>query len=164
MYYGLDEDNQPTYSLAIESVTIDGEEYEEMPEWLTIAVANEDYTTATETTEDGEVYEYFVNGIDYDLVISADALTGDEESRTAEIVFMQTGARLKVTVSQGKNGQAVPKKGDVNGDNTVDVADISQIISIMAEGGYTEAADVNNDKIVDVADISQVISIMANSN
>ena len=53
------------------------------------------------------------------------------------------------------------RNGDVNIDGTVDVADISNIISIMAEGTENEAADVNKDGTVDVADISSVISIMA---
>ena len=52
-------------------------------------------------------------------------------------------------------------KGDVNGDGTVDVADISSIISVMAGTGNYTAADVNADGTVDVADISSVISIMA---
>ena len=50
----------------------------------------------------------------------------------------------------------------MNGDGTVDVADISAIISIMAgETGKDYDADVNGDGTVDVADISTVISIMA---
>ena len=53
-------------------------------------------------------------------------------------------------------------KGDVNGDNTVDVADISNIITIMANGTDDPKADVNEDGTVDVADISAVITIMAN--
>jgi hypothetical protein len=57
-------------------------------------------------------------------------------------------------------------KGDVNGDGTVDVADISSIISIMASATVPDAspsgaADVNGDGSVDVADISSVITIMA---
>ena len=52
-------------------------------------------------------------------------------------------------------------KGDVNGDGTVDVADISAIISDMAGTSEYVAADVNGDGTVDVADISNVISIMA---
>ena len=51
--------------------------------------------------------------------------------------------------------------GDVNGDGKVDVADISQVISVMAAGTYSAKADVNGDGKVDVADITQVISIMA---
>ena len=51
--------------------------------------------------------------------------------------------------------------GDVNVDGTVDVADISAIISVMAGTASYENADVNEDGSVDVADISNVISIMA---
>lgn len=51
--------------------------------------------------------------------------------------------------------------GDVNEDGTVDVADISAIISHMAGTALSEHADVNGDGNVDVADISNVISIMA---
>ena len=52
-------------------------------------------------------------------------------------------------------------KGDVNGDGTVDVADISAVITIMANGNSGDKADVNADGTVDVADISAVITIMA---
>ncbi len=52
---------------------------------------------------------------------------------------------------------------DVNGDGVVDVADISAVISAMADDASTlkEAADVNGDGVVDVADISAVINVMA---
>ena len=53
------------------------------------------------------------------------------------------------------------KKGDVNDDGAVDVADISTIIDVMAKGTNDPVADVNNDGAVDVADISEVIDIMA---
>ncbi len=52
-------------------------------------------------------------------------------------------------------------KGDVNGDNEVNVADIGAIIDMMAIGGYSSASDVNSDGIVNVADVGQVIDIMA---
>lgn len=53
------------------------------------------------------------------------------------------------------------KKGDVNNDGTVDVADIASVISIMAGTESNQWADVNEDGAVDVADISSIISIMA---
>ena len=61
-----------------------------------------------------------------------------------------------------------PPKGDTNGDNVIDVADIATIISVMAGGAgianpLQQMADVNEDGIVDVADIATVISIMAGS-
>ena len=56
--------------------------------------------------------------------------------------------------------------GDVNGDLTVDVADIATVIDVMANGaGATstlrQAADVNGDGTVDVADIATIIDEMA---
>lgn len=62
------------------------------------------------------------------------------------------------------NGGSSAVKGDVNGDGTVDVADISAIISQMAGTAQYAAADVNGDGTVDVADISNVISIMAGND
>ena len=153
MFYTHDDNNLPVPSLYVESITIDGEDAEEVPEWLEVGVDNLDQTI----NEDG-----YPNSIDYDLVFVAQPL-GDVESRNVEIVYMQRGARLKVTISQSKSGQVVPKKGDVNGDGLVDVADISQVIAVMAAGEFSSAADVNGDGKVDVADISQVISIMANN-
>ena len=57
--------------------------------------------------------------------------------------------------------KSVGVEGDVNGDGTVDVADIASIISDMAGTEKYENADVNGDGTVDVADIAAVISIMA---
>ena len=53
--------------------------------------------------------------------------------------------------------------GDVNGDGSVDVADIAAIIDVMAGGdpNVNPNADVNGDGSVDVADIAAVIDIMA---
>jgi len=70
-----------------------------------------------------------------------------------------------VTVSYFHSASPLPP-GDVNGDGSVDVADIATIISVMAgttgpQSGAPNPADVNGDGIVDVADIATVISIMA---
>ena len=103
MYYSVDEETEEcSYLLYVESVTEDGEEAEEIPEWINVDIANEDYTTAIGTDEEGNEYEYFVNGIDYDMVITVDALPEGVDGRTAEMVFMQKGALLKVKVSQGE--------------------------------------------------------------
>ena len=56
------------------------------------------------------------------------------------------------------------RKGDVNIDGSIDVADIASIIDVMARSGNDEAADVNKDGSVDVADIATVIDIMAASS
>ena len=57
-----------------------------------------------------------------------------------------------------------PDPADVNGDGSIDVADISMVIDIMAgkvETTSDNQGDVNGDGIVDVADISSIISAMA---
>ena len=56
--------------------------------------------------------------------------------------------------------------GDVNGDMSIDVADIATVIDVMASGSgiatpLQQAADVNKDGTVDVADIAAIIDIMA---
>ena len=72
--------------------------------------------------------------------------------------------RFRVTDTIEGNHHAI--NADVNSDGVVDVADISNIISVMAGGLEVAepiqlAADVNGDGSVDVADISAVISVMA---
>ncbi|MBR3479899.1 MAG: dockerin type I repeat-containing protein [Prevotella sp.] len=55
------------------------------------------------------------------------------------------------------------KQGDVNGDNTIDVADIATVIDVMAGSAdvSSASADVNGDGTVDVADIAAIIDTMA---
>ena len=112
LLYGVEdpEAEEPvyTYSLGIESVIEDGEEVEEIPEWINIEIANEDYTTATAVSETtGEEYEYFVNGIDYDMVITTEALPEGVANRTCQILFYQPGAKLTVTITQDVDADGV---------------------------------------------------------
>lgn len=54
--------------------------------------------------------------------------------------------------------------GDVNGDTSIDVADIATVITVMAgtsSANLRTAADVNGDGTVDVADIATILTIMA---
>ena len=70
---------------------------------------------------------------------------------------------LLEALQKGYYGEVGYINGDVNGDGTVDVADISAIVSVMAgaDPAPAHSADVNGDGLVDVADISTVISKMA---
>ena len=52
-------------------------------------------------------------------------------------------------------------KGDLNGDDSVDIADAVSILNIMAEGSNYPAADLNGDSSVDIADFVTVLNIMA---
>ncbi|MBO7139415.1 MAG: dockerin type I repeat-containing protein [Prevotella sp.] len=77
-----------------------------------------------------------------------------------ETTFTQ---RLGVAIT----GNSAGRVGDVNGDGSVDVADIAAVIDVMAGtslpsgGAGGGSADVNGDGTVDVADIAAIIDIMA---
>ncbi len=58
-------------------------------------------------------------------------------------------------------GVPVVVYGDVNGDGVVDVADIANVIAIMAGETAEASADVNGDGVVDVADIAMIIYLMS---
>ena len=94
-----------------------------------------------------------------DNKVTTFVLSSDYASFSARLSWFDN---LKVyKYAAGETGTPDAIKGDVNGDGTVDVADISSIISVMAGTAQYAAADVNGDGTVDVADISTVISIMA---
>ena len=151
LYSTDDETGEPTYSLFVESVTEDGEEADEIPEWVSVEIANEDYSK----DEEGN----FIKGIDYDMVVTAEPLPEGVESRTCQIVFMQTGAKLTVTITQNIEDAGIT--GDLNGDKKVDIADAVTVLNIMAAGEYNAAADINGDQKVDIADFVSVLNIMA---
>lgn len=90
MLNSVDENKNPTYRLFIKDITVDGEEAEEIPEWLTFSVKNEDYD------QESEHYA------EYDLMVKAEALPATVQGRKAEVTFFQEGALLKVTVQQGE--------------------------------------------------------------
>ena len=120
-----DETGDPTYRLFIDKILVDDEELDEIPEWLTISVANEDYTT----DEDGYILD-----VSYDLVFAATALPEGEENRSCQIEFMQEGAKLVINIIQG----------------TV-LEDVSSLAAFKALEANTEARLTLNDAIVTYA-------------
>ena len=121
-----------------------------------------------------EVYGSQVQAADFDDLASG-KLCYDINQGAGETVYYQTlgkddhpvlDATHLTVVKKGDtyvNESGSVKQGDVNADGSVDVADISAIISFMAGDSSYSNADVNEDGTVDVADISNVISIMAES-
>ncbi len=83
------------------------------------------------------------------------------ETTLAELSFIPVDGPWKNVPTFDELPADEGMKGDVNGDGSVDVADISAIISQMAGTAQYDDADVNGDGSVDVADISSVITIMA---
>lgn len=52
--------------------------------------------------------------------------------------------------------------GDVNGDNEIDVADVTTLIGmiLLGDGDYDPIADINNDGEIDVADVTTLIGMI----
>ena len=128
-------------------------EYNALQLDINLTPLDDAYLVRITDESDKAVYEKSVNagsivGLNIDISTYAEGrytvtVENSEESFTGQFEAQMTRIRL----------------GDVNGDRTVDVADISTVISIIANGVGT--ADVNGDGVTDVADISAIISIMA---
>ena len=75
----------------------------EIPEWLSVAIADEVYTDEEQS---------------FNLVFSAEALPEGVEGRQADLVFFQEGAQLKVTVTQGTVTGIAATKVEVKSNNS----------------------------------------------
>ena len=59
--------------------------------------------------------------------------------------------------------QAPAVRGDVDGDDVIDIADINAVVALMLGDGindYKQRADVDNDGEIDIADINNIIAII----
>ncbi len=55
--------------------------------------------------------------------------------------------------------------GDVNGDNNVNISDVTALIDLLLSGGVTpDAADVNGDHGVNIADVTALIDKLLTGN
>ena len=62
-------------------------------------------------------------------------------------------------------GGAEFKRGDVNGDGSVNIADVTALIDILLSGtAAPEAADVNEDEAVNIADVTALIDFLLSGN
>ena len=118
MYYSDSEEEGIQTRLFLESVSVDGELVDEVPEWLEIGYTN------PESNED----------ISFDLQFAAQALPEGVESRQAEIVLWQEGAKLKVIVTQGNV-----------------LADVADLASFKALGDGVEGKLTLKDAVVTFA-------------
>ena len=51
--------------------------------------------------------------------------------------------------------------GDVNGDDSVDIDDVTMLInSVLNGGGYYPAGDMNSDESIDIDDVTALINVI----
>ena len=96
-------------------------------------------------------------------IATVDATTGKVTMRLGgTVTITATGeATTNCNAATAAYTLTVYNKGDVNHDKVVDVADIANVIDVMAWGTFSNNADVNRDGSIDVADIANIIDIMA---
>ena len=85
-----------------------------------------------------------------------DNATAPFELSAGRFRFM-TKAQMKAEGGKPLNGI----EGDLNGDDTIDIADAVAVLNLMAEGSNDPAADLNGDGVVDIADFVGILNLMA---
>lgn len=112
-------------------------------------ITAKDYTFNFIFSQKGTPQTLDIMGIKSDIYLELGNLSGDKYQV------------VDVTEKYTKEDPQV--KGDVNGDGTVDIADVNQIIDMILDlQSDTTVADVNGDGTVDVADMNAIINIILN--
>ena len=120
-------------------------------------------------TEGGDVLLTAADGSWSDLLtysaMKSDETVGRYPDGSDDVFTMNVPTIAKANITSSYVKPVNLLIGDVNSDGVVDVADVSAVITVMADsmgsGFPVAAADVNGDGVVDVADISAIITIMA---
>ena len=123
---------------------------EDVPEWLTITLTD-DMELDEETGE-----EEFTGLVNAEVV--AEPLPEGLPYREAVVRFEFPGAYKEYKFMQGEKPDRIP--GDVNGDGSVNIADINAVIDLILSDSYTDAGDVNGDGSVNIGDINALIAII----
>ena len=134
----------------------------EIPGKLSVAVGETVKVDCTFTPDDAETTVTWT--VDDETIATIDD-EGNITGKAEGLVVVKTSTANGITSNSCRVTVTAAAKPscDVNGDGSVDVADIASVISFMAgEDGITKAAaDVNGDGSVDVADIATIITRMA---
>lgn len=100
--------------------------------------------------------------VTFTIPVPADYPTGTRNPvRMNQISFVELGGSSTTTIARNAN-LGVFKRGDVNGDNTIDIADVHgvmlNLISLIdaTDGFIVEAADVNMDGKIDQTDLDEI--------
>ena len=82
---------------------------------------------------------------------------GNEEVTLLTFKSYNGMAVYKITVDDG-TPDTLP--GDVNGDGSVNISDVNEVINCILAGRFTPGADVNGDGSVNIADINAIINLI----
>lgn len=138
-------------------------------------VSNTDITTV-QPVEIGNTTSSFANG-EIEINIPCTNLSEKEEIKVVipeNLLINKSGVSNNTSLEQlYKDGACTNaetaisfsakrvSKGDVNGDGTIDVTDVTALVNtILGTSRKTNVSDVNNDNNVDVSDVTELVNII----
>ena len=101
---------------------------------------------------DGMILPWNMNG-------SHDTVWIDINSDGNLDLFMATCDTYHIWVNTAEPGFIL---GDINGDGSVNLLDVSPFVDLLANGGNNPAADINQDGIVNLLDVAGFVDLLAN--
>ena len=124
--------------------------------------ATEEWTTAYVSVSKGIKDLGFGTAVDHGIrwYISTTTTAEEELALVVRKFRFITKAQMKAEGGKILNGL----EGDVNVDNTVDIADAVSVLNAMAGQEVAGDADVNGDGTVDIADLVTILNIMAGAS
>ncbi len=144
--------------------------------YVQVDARNRYHTTSNYLRIDPVGAEEFAPGVDHTLLIDLDAMGGADNVSTFPVSLKSIKFTLDKNAPAGDHTLALKSfychypntsapqglTGDVNGDGTVNIADINVVIGIILSGSPAglAVADVNRDGVVNIADINLIISII----
>lgn len=145
-------------SIPVSSITLENVEAEKDEDGLTHLSYNGTYTIPAEMLPT----EYqLMASLFKDLPLTLEGKYDDDKFyATMDITVRTSIVNIDINVVIGSDTFGTIL-GDVNGDNSVDIADAVSVLNVMAEGSNDPKANVNGDDTVDIADFVSILNIMA---
>jgi hypothetical protein len=122
--------------------------------------------------EDGEPLAYVIEGIGFDSRDMGDLLTPFTRRPDPDADYQEYWG-LSHVIKDGKiiykgmryNPALFEKRGDVNGDGEVSIADVTALIDVLLgsnlnAGGNSFSGDVNSDGSLSIADVTALIDLL----
>ena len=126
--------------------------------------------TGTKTVMGQKFYYRTFNVNSEDYIFNVVLSQGDNEHQSVDVTGINHDIYLEITSTTNKytvrdiTEQYQYKRGDINGDGTVDIEDVSWLISIVlgeqVDAQTRSRCDLDSDNLVDITDVSTLIEIV----
>ena len=94
------------------------------------------------------------------LITDADSALIFEVSIDGDVVWEYQGSGSQINRAQKYSVNYLSIAGDVNSDNSINVIDVVELVTIILASEYIISADMNNDGVNNIADIILLVSLI----